>query len=261
MRKFMILIVVLCAVQIVSAQEARYYDAPFGGGGGFTPGWIFPKFDELNTQLKRFDVPEFSNGGFFTTGGAGFIYLGFIKNLRVGGMGFGGSKSVSGSSPMPILIDKSFDKNSSQAVQDNINKEVDYSIGGGGLTVEYTLPFIKTFGISLGAVIGSGSIQVDIYKNTGTFSWDNVWTDLVNPFSSLNTHRTIKNTFWFFTPTVNVDIPFLRFMIFRVSGGYQVTFANNWKIDNDQSLSNVPSGLNGNCFYIQTGIFIGFFSL
>ena len=31
----------------------------------------------------------------FTTGGAGFIYIGFVKNLRIGGMGFGGSISSS----------------------------------------------------------------------------------------------------------------------------------------------------------------------
>ena len=242
MKKLTILIAFIVALyssQNILAQEARYYDAPFGGGGGFTPGWIFPKFDELNKQLRPFGVPEFSNSGFLTTGGAGFIYLGFIKNLRVGGMGFGGSKSVSGSG----IVDK----------------EVDYSLGGGGVTIEYTLPFVRSFGISLGAVIGGGSMQIDIYQNSGTFSWNTFWNDLQNP--QINAHRTIKNNFWYFTPTVNVDIPFLRFMIFRIGGGYQLTFANSWKIDNNLSFSDVPSGLNGNCFYIQSGIFVGFFSL
>ncbi len=138
---------------------------------------------------------------------------------------------------------------------------MDYSIGGGGLTIEYTLPLVRTFGISVGTIIGGGSTQIDIYKNSGSFSWDNVWTDILSPVSSTNTHRTIKNSFWFFTPTLNIDIPFLRFMIFRIGGGYQVTFANSWKIDNDNDLSNVPSNLNGNSFYIQTGLLVGFFSL
>ena len=242
MKKILILITILCISQFSLAQEAKYYDAPFGGGGGFAPGWIFPKFDEINKQLKLFGVPEFSNSGFFTTGGGGFIYLGFIKNLRVGGMGFGGSKS-------------------SSTQQTIVNKEVDYSLGGGGFTIEYTLPFERDFGISLGAVIGGGSMQIDMYKNRGSFSWDNVWSDISSPNSSSNTHRTIKNTYWFFAPTLNVDIPFLRFMLLRIGGGYQLTFANSWKIDNDNDLSGVPSGLNGNSFFIQTGIFIGFFSL
>ena len=256
MRKLVILIVILCSGQFISAQEARYYDAPFGGGGGFTPGWIFPKFEELNTKIKQFGIPEFSSSGFFTTGGAGFIYLGFIKNLRVGGMGFGGSKSVSGSESIPDLLNKKSDMN---AVQYILNKEIDYSLGGGGVTIEYTLPFVRTFGISLGAVIGGGSMQIDIYQNSGSFSWNNLWNDISSP--QINTHRTIKNNFWFFNPTVNIDIPFLRFMIFRIGGGYQLTFANSWKIDNNVSFSDVPSALNGNSFFIQTGIFAGFFSL
>ncbi len=258
MRKFIIILAILFINQIISAQEARYYDAPFGGGGGFTPGWIFPKFDELNKELKQFGIPEFNNSGFFTSGGGGFIYLGFIKNLRVGGMGFGGSKSVSGTGSTVIPIDKLYANNYQQ---DILNKEADYSIGGGGFTIEYTLPFVRTFGISLGTIIGGGSMQIDIYKNSGPFSWDNVWTDITSPVSSINTHRTIKNSFWFFTPTLNIDIPFLRFMIFRIGGGYHLTFANSWKIDNDNDLSNVPSNLNGNSFYIQTGLLFGFFSL
>ena len=171
-------------------------------------------------------------------------------------MGFGGSKSTSGTADVTVPFFKSFNQNSAQEI---LNREVDYSLGGGGVTIEYTLPFVKNFGISLGAVIGGGSMQIEIYQNNGAFTWDGVWGNLSN--SSLNTHRTIKNSFWFFTPTVNIDIPFLRFMIFRIGGGYQTTFANSWSIDNDQGLSNVPSGLNGNCFYIQTGIFAGFFSL
>ena len=48
----------------------------------------------------------------FTTGGEGFIYIGFVKNLRVGGMGFSGSIS-------------------SSAKINNENLEAVYSIGGG----------------------------------------------------------------------------------------------------------------------------------
>jgi hypothetical protein len=258
MRYFIKIVLILCVLSTLSfAQRQQYFDAPFGGGGGFTPGWIFPNFDQVNPVLKQFGVPEFSKGGFFTTGGSGFIYLGFIKNFRVGGIGFGGSKSTSSSQESQLLLDKSLDKNSVQAV---VNKEVQYSLGGGGLTLEYTLPFIKNVGISVGGIIGGGSLSMEIYKNSGTFSWDDVWNEISGPFPSGNEHKTIKNNFWFFTPTVNVDIPAFRFVAFRIGAGYQLTFANKWTIDNNQNLSNVPSDLNGNSFFIQTGIFIGFFS-
>ncbi len=258
MRYFSKIILIICVLSSLSfAQRQQYFDAPFGGGGGFTPGWIFPKFDQVNPVLKQFGVPEFSNAGLFTTGGSGFIYLGFIKNFRVGGIGFGGSKSTSSSQVLPIIIEKSVVNNSVQVV---VNKEVQYSLGGGGLSLEYTLPFVKNVGISVGGIIGGGSLNIEIYKNSETFNWDDLWNQVSNRFPSDNEHKTIKNNFWFFSPTINFDIPAFRFIAFRIGAGYQLTFANKWTVDNDQSLSNVPSDLNGNSFFIQTGIFVGFFS-
>jgi len=46
----------------------------------------------------------------------------------------------------------------------------------------------------------------------------------------------------------------------RLGVGYQIAFADEWTADNNQPVSNVPSDLNSNSFFIQSGIFIGFFS-
>ncbi len=221
-------------------QDSQYFDAPFGGGGGYTPGWYFPNMDQVNLQLKSFGVSEFSNKGFYTSGGAGFIYLGFIPHLRIGGMGFGGSTSNS-------------------AVVKGENREVKYSLGGGGLTVEYTLPFVRDFGISIGTAIGRGDLKIELYKNNGPFDWNNVWTEISNSPAS-DYSRTLDNKYWIITPTINFDIPFQRFVTFRIGAGYQFTFGDKWTAENDQPLNNVPSDLNGKSFFIQTGIFIGFFS-
>ena len=80
----------------VFAQNKQYFDAPFGGGAGFIPGWYIPKLNPLNKELKAMGAPELSTSGVFTTGGGGFIYLGIIPNVRIGGLGFGGSKSEDG---------------------------------------------------------------------------------------------------------------------------------------------------------------------
>jgi hypothetical protein len=253
MKKICFFLLFICFTTLIFSQERdRYFDAPFGGGGGFTPGWIFPNFDELNNQLVQFNVPKLSNSGLFTTGGSGFVYIGVIKNLRVGGMGFGGSKSVSAIYYPPYITLLPTPNNGEK-------REVDYSIGGGGLTVEYTLPFVRNFGISVGGIIGGGSININVYKNTSDISWNNLW-DQANSSTSTDYARQLKDTYWFFTPTLNVDIPLYRFVVLRVGGGYQLTFADSWKIDNDRNLTNVPSDLNGNAFFIQTGIFLGFFS-
>jgi hypothetical protein len=224
----------------VFSQDSQYFDAPFGGGGGYSPGWYFPNLDQVNLQMKSFGVPTFSNSGFYTSGGSGFVYLGFIPHLRVGGMGFGGSTTNS-------------------ATVNGESRQVKYSLGGGGLTIEYTLPYFRDFGISVGAVIGRGDLQIELYKNTGSFDWNNTWNEIADTSTS-NYSRTMDDKYWIITPTINIDIPFQRFVNFRIGAGYQFTFGDSWTIENGQALNNVPSGLKGKSFFIQTGVYIGFFS-
>src|SRR4030065_2649640 len=90
-----ILIIVFILSCSLFAQDKKYFDAPFGGGGGYTPGCIFVNLDEYNKQLVSFGSGQLSKSGFYTSGGAGFVYIGFVPNLRIGGMGFGGSTSTS----------------------------------------------------------------------------------------------------------------------------------------------------------------------
>jgi hypothetical protein len=226
------------------SQSQQFFDSPFGGGGGFTPGWTFSKVNDLNNMLSLANMPLVSSSGVFTTGGAGFIYIGFIPNVRIGGMGFGGSTS-----------------SKSNFIQANIsyNEETTYSVGGGGFTIEYTLPFIKSFGVSLGTTIGGGGIDIELYKNTGNNSWNGILNQPVGDrYSSL--HRALKNNYWLIVPSINVEIPFYRFLCFRLGAGYNFTLDEKWKVDNDLDIAGVPSTFNGKNFFIQTGIFIGFFS-
>lgn len=220
------------------SQDAKFFDAPFGGGGGYTPAWFFPKMDKLNESLVTTGIPEFSNSGFYSSGGAGFIYIGFIKNLRLGGFGYSGSTTRS-------------------AFDGQFNNEAVYSLGGGGLTVEYTLPLVKDLGISIGAAFGAGGLTIDLYKNSGSEDWNSIWSGSV---SSGSTYKQMNNNFWFISPTLNIDLPIYRFIVFRLGTGYQITFGDDWEIDNGRELLNVPAKINGNSFFIQSGIFLGFFS-
>jgi len=239
MRLFLCLII-FSAIYPAHSQDRKYFDAPFGGGGGYTPAWYIPNVDQINEKVKAFGLSELTTNGFYTSGGAGFIYIGFIPYLRIGGMGYSGSTSES-------------------ITQSGINNEVIYSIGGGGLTVEYTLPFIKNWGVSVGAIIGSGYFEIEIYQNRSSYNWDDVWTTS-GGLMIMDISRTIKNSFWILSPTLNIDIPVYRFVSFRIGGGYQISLSNSWTLDNDRDLSGIPSDLNGNSFFIQSGIFIGFFS-
>ena len=236
MKYFFTVIVILIISTNSFSQTQKYFDAPFGGGGGFIPAWYIPNVDPLNLKLQEVGFPELSKSGLFTTGGAGFIYIGFVKNLRIGGMGFGGSMSSSVSKL-------------------GTNYEAIYSIGGGGLTVEYTLPFIKNIGVSLGAIVGGGSIIIETFQNNTGFTWDKLYES-----TSENSFTRLTNNYWLFTPTINIDIPVYRFIAVRIGAGYQFTIGNSWDANNNQTISGVPGDLNGNAFFIQTGIFAGFFS-
>lgn len=234
--KYFISLILAIALNIQSySQTTKYFDAPFGGGGGFVGGWSMPNIDPINLKLKEIGIPELSTSGMFTTGGAGFIYIGFVKNLRVGGMGYGGTIS-------------------SSSTTNGINNESIYSLGGGGLTVEYTLPFIKNIGVSVGTILGAGSMSLELYRNDGNFSWEGILDE------PSNISRKIENNFWTFTPTLNAEFPVYRFIALRLGVGYQLTFAGDWEAENEQSISGIPSDLSADGFFIQAGIFAGFFS-
>lgn len=226
----------------VYCQSGQFFDAPFGGGIGYVPAWYIPNIDPVNEQLNQIGMGELSTSGFYSSGIAGYLYVGFVKNLRIGGMGYGGSKSVSESS-------------------NDVSREVTYNLGGGGVTIEYTLPFIKDIGISAGAAIGVGNLEIETFSSSGEFTWDETWEELADPNINSNSYyRKLNNSYWMITPTINFDYPIYRFVSLRLGAGYQITFADDWTADNDQNVSGIPSELNGNSFFIQSGIFIGFFS-
>ena len=240
MTKFILIVLLVSATTIFPQQQKKYFDAPFGGGIGYVPAWYFPKVEPINLELQSIGMPELSTSGFYSSGGAGFVYIGFIKFLRIGGMGYGGSISTS-------------------QVINGLNKEVIYSLGGGGVTIEYTLPFVKNIGLSIGAIIGAGNLEIQMFSNTGSFTWQNTWEEFASD-SSDSFSRTLNNSFWLITPTLNLDVPINRFILVRLGAGYQIAFNDDWTADNDQELKGVPSDLNANTFFVQSGIFIGFFS-
>ena len=176
-------------------------------------------------------------------GGGGYAYIMIVDNLRLGGIGLSGSTSTKGN-------------------VGGIDREVDYNLGLGGVTVEYTLPFIKYVAVSVGTILGVGSQSIEIFENWGNYTWDNSF--LLPMYSSLaantGSYTKITNTFFTVTPTLNVDVPLSRFIALRVGGGYILNFNDKWKVNNGRDISSVPSNLTSNNFFIQTGIYFGFFA-
>ena len=213
----------------------------FGLAGGLTATWMFPNYDDINKQLPALGINDKFEGGLLVWGGSGYVYLMVVDNVRIGGMGYGGSSSVAN-------------------YVDGYNREIIYGLGGGAFTIEYTFPFIKRIAVSVGGMIGGGKLTIEQYQNNSNFSWQNTWDEFNNTEGTRDISRRIMNDYFTLTPTLNVDVPLTRFLAIHVGAGYQFTMSESWTVDNDQLLSGVPGSLNGDAFFIQTGIYLGFFA-
>lgn len=248
-----VIIILICsAASVLSQESSTFYDAPLGGGIGYTAGWVIPNVDEINVQLKNINFPNLPKGGFYNSGVSGFIYLGILPNFRIGGYGFGGSRSVSGEYP-ELFLPVDIMPNGSE------RRETIYTLNGAGISFEYTLPFVKDIAISIGTSIGRGSLKLELSKNYGSLQWGSFWQNAQFNFPIAST-STLTNSYWMFSPTINVEIPAYHMLCFRIGAGYHLTFGSNWTYDNNQDVQNAPASINGNSFFVQTGIFIGLFS-
>lgn len=259
--------VIVLLVSVNTFPQGMGWDAKFAFGGGFTPGWFFPSFDGINNKIEQLGIPKLSNSGFFATGGTGYISLPMLKNVRIGGMGLGGSTSE-------------------KSTVNGLNREAQYSMSMGGFTIEYSFPFVPNVALSAGLIIGGGNVTVKLYQNSGAAEWNDIWDmsqlqlvwdepqlNLVpkevesfgekvsqnTASTASNIHRELSNSFFMLAPTLNVDIPVNRFLAFRIGGGYQIAMGGKWKVDNGQTINNVPD-INRNSVFIQTGIFVGYFN-
>ncbi len=205
----------------------------FGMAAGVNVNYFTPKLDGLNDKLTKAGLPEFSKG-IFTYGGSGYVYVLFVRNLRFGGIGFGGSQTVADG-----------------------NKSAKLTLSGGGVTVEYTLPQVRSFALSFGAIIGGGKLSLDLYDKTSSMNWDDVWNEYEGDAEAK--HIDISSSYFLFAPTVNAEFLLSRLIAFRVGIGYQFAIAENWEVYNEQNLNNVPSNFSGNGFFANVGILIGLF--
>lgn len=245
MKKLLSILLLLLFLKPSFAQEGEDvgWVARFGLAGGFNPSFVFPNLDPLNVEVKKMGLSELSSSGMFLWGGGGYAYIMLIDNLRLGGIGLGGSTSSNG-------------------VVSGYNREVVYSFGLGGVTVEYTLPFIKHVAVSLGAIVGAGSQSIEIYQNKNDYTWISIWGKVTNSGMIMldDVNYEITNTFFTVVPTINLDLPINRFVALRFGGGYIFNFNDSWKVNNGRNISGVYKELTSNNFFIQTGIYFGFFA-
>ncbi len=166
----------------------------------------------------------------------------FIPNLRIGGFGF------------------SADQKEARVIQINgqdyaQNVEIEY--GYGGVSLDYMLPFIRSFGVILGTNISFGEYNVKIYQNKSYFSWNNIGNTDNDP-NIINRH--IKCDFIALSPNIKIEIPLNNFIMWRFSYEYNYAIKNKYLQDDDRTIYNVPSKFNGDAHNFNTGIYFGLFN-
>ena len=249
-RIFFAAIFIIALNTYAQPMESVRWISKFGVAIGVNPVYAVPDVGPINEKMTDFGIGKFSDSGFFGLGGSGYVYILLVDNLRVGGMGFSVGSTKSGT----VFAD-----NSPNVNQIDYKREAEYSLGIGGLTVEYTLPFIKPVAVSVGGILGAGSMNLNLYQNAGEYSWEGVWEEFESGENTEALNMKIKDSFYTFTPTINIDYPITRFFAARIGAGYIFTFDNDWTLNNDQKLNNVPSDLKADSFFIQAGVYLGFF--
>jgi hypothetical protein len=219
----------------------RTFPAKLGGAGGFTPSWLFLDIDPINSFLRNANALEFSNGRLLLTGGQGYGYILFVKNLRVGGVGASGSMK-------------------SRSLLGSTRREVELSVGFGGVTVDYVFPVASRFDLTIGTMLGWGGMDLTITRdNGGPKVWGDLWNEFGTQQPAQEYTRKLSGSFFILEPSVNVEFALLRWVGLRAGVSYLGMSSPEWKMDDKYEIFGVPSNINGKGWMINTGIFVGTF--
>lgn len=238
--KFFAVILVFCGFTLNSNAQLL---PSFAFAGGVTAGWHFNPVKNLNTELKNAGFPEFSESGFFTTGGGGFIDLPMKSNfLRIGGFGNGFSSKIT------------------KQVNDTLKKDANYSLGQGGFSLEYIMPLGSVIDISFGSKFSTGTLKLELYKYGNDLgNYTNSFNEFQSNGSTGNIARTYKSRFYTVQPQVGIGIMLRKFMYLKIDCGYQIGSQNTWRVDNDVEVTNFPSGIEAKGLVLNVGLNFGLF--
>lgn len=220
---------------------SRSASAKMGGAGGFTPFYLFMDVNPINEILRKSNAAEFDNGRMLLLGGQGYAYIYVVKNLRIGGMGAGGSMK-------------------SRSLQGSTRREVQMDVGFGGLTVDYVIPVVPRLDVAVGILLGSGGVDLSINRDNGTGKvWDDLWSEFGDSLAAQEYTRKMSGSFFIYQPSVNVEFALLRWVGIRAGVSYLGMAGGSWQLDSKYDIYGVPSTVSGRGLMINAGVFMGTF--
>jgi hypothetical protein len=167
----------------------------------------------------------------------------FLPNLRVGGMGMGGSiKSTS--------LDGF-----------GVRRDAELGVSFGGVTFEYVIPVVERLDVAVGAMLGGGGIGITLRQDVGANkTWGQEWGNFGRVGGTITSiTRKLDGSYFVWVPSVSVEYALLGWFGARIGVSYVGMSAPSWKLDNNYELLGVPSNVNGKGFMINAGLFLGTF--
>jgi hypothetical protein len=185
------------------------------GGGGFTPMLVQDEFVDmvdLMTKLGLSSTP-FREEGVVMWGGSGQGYVG--NGWFLGGFGNWGGLTNTVTAT---------DSGNTTSVQ----REVTFSMGYGGLTVEKRLAPFSWLTLSGGVGLGLGGIDLNVTQDDGEFNWNDVNEELIYTKS---TSVNFSKSYAIVHPRASVMFRLTSWMRLRAEYGYLYGygFSDGWK--------------------------------
>ena len=245
------LVVLLCQGAVAFGQEGSKDDeippprrsaAPkIGGAVGFTPLWLFTDIAPVNQALEGALGAPFENGRLMMVGGQAYAYVLFVPNLRIGGMSASGSMT-------------------SKSLVGNTRRDVEMSVGFGGVTLEYVMPVVPRLDFTLGMLLGKGSMDFKITRDDGGAKvWDDIWNEFGTLQPAQEYSRKLSGSFVVVQPSATFEFALLRWIGLRAGVSYTSMSGSDWKLDDKYDVYGVPSTVTGKGWTINTGIYLGTF--
>ena len=221
-------------------SSAQFFNK-FSLFGGPMVGWQVPTVSDLNTEVKKLGIPEFSSSGYLTLGGGGYIDVPVVSGLRIGAFGTGFTE----------------DKVYTPPTSSNTFKTAKFSMHYAAISIEYNRKLSKSFDYTIGGNIGVGSTKLAISQFDPNAGIWNISNDTVLTGSYSNSYTTTTYTI---NPQVGLGYNVTKFMYVKLNAGYMFTIRGDWKLNDILTVSNVPSGIKADGFNFNLGINFGLFT-
>jgi hypothetical protein len=215
-------------------------------GGGFYIGYLTPDLTDFNENIARPFVAQDLDERVILFGGRGFLPFPYVRNLRIGGLGYGGTT-------------ERCCKDTTASTGQAVTRSLKYSIGYGALTIDYALPIaVRRMFFLLGVELGRGGIDIEAKQAAKRSEFD-IRTEFDTPTTNI-TH-TYSSGFFLVKPQLQIEYAPTNFLMLQLAAGYQLTWMGNWKVDGDVDLGNTDalSNINGSGLVLNFGVNIGFF--